>query len=355
MVMAYAIKSEENGIGIYEVSAGGTLSSPIAILADKGVSLRVELFPRNNLVYYYSGNKLVGISSVFYTPENKNLPVASATIASSEVGSVMTVDNVKLEALYGVFEKLTLDSAVNEERDPKNTITFESSSTGNIPSTINKSIYGANSSVSIQNMLNPLMNDGNGAWSNVLVAETFKGANDRVTFNSVSDLKEYSCVSFKMDVRIDATSKDHYYQLMFGANSNGTCAYMLQLSPNGTGRFKILDASNSSNTDGQVCTLATGMKFGEWINLEVKIFKGDRDSVRIQVYVNGEKIAVSSNFYGYEVDGKTPYDLIQSVSFYSFSATEAKLYIDNLSIIGTNESCTDDIDVLDVKEPGKIG
>ena len=352
-VMAFALKVESGNIGIYEVGEGGTLNSPLTVVKNPDFKFKVEIFPRNHLAYIYVDNQLAAISSAFYNPDNRLLAAASLSVESSNVGSIAEFDNVRAEALYGIFEKLSIKDAENSERDPMDTITFETSNTGNIPSTVSKKIYGGSSSVRIENVFNPLMNGGSGEWSNALVAETFPGANDSVTFNSVSDLKEYSCVTFEMDLKMDAVSKDHYYQMMFGANDNGKKAYMLQLSPAGAGLFKILDASNSSNFDAQVCTLKTGMKIGDWMHLKLEIFKGDRDSVRMRLYVNGEQVSVSNNFFGFEIDGENPYDLIQSVTFYAFSATEASLYIDNVSIVGSNATCTDDIDVSNIKEPGK--
>ena len=90
---------------------------------------------------------------------------------------------------------------------------------------------------------------------------------------------------------------------------------------------------------------------GEWINLKLEIFKGNRESVRMRLSVNGEVVAVSDNFFGWEAGGSSPYDLVQSLTFYSFSATEASLYIDNLSIIGSKAVCTDDIKVIDSAKP----
>jgi hypothetical protein len=62
------------------------------------------------------------------------------------------------------------------------------------------------------------------------------------------------------------------------------------------GRVHIWDSSSQGGSRVEQ-DLKYSVPLGEWFNLRIENYTGDKDTVRIKVYINDELIAVSDNFY----------------------------------------------------------
>ena len=111
-------------------------------------------------------------------------------------------------------------------------------------------------------------------------------------------------------------------------------------------KFKITDNSNTTNVDGISHDLTDYViNNGEWFNLRIEYYRGDGNSVRFKVYLNGECVAISDNFYGSEKSGAAVNSRVESIYFYSLMSTTGTLYFDNVSLGGFNGSCKDSVTV----------
>jgi hypothetical protein len=89
-----------------------------------------------------------------------------------------------------------------------------------------------------------------------------------------------------------------------------------------------------------------GIKRGEWFRLRVDFYlSSDRSAIRFKVSVNGEVVAVSNNFYHSQNPSKAPNTTLQTVQMMSLSDVNATLYLDNVTMKGSNDTCKDAVTV----------
>ena len=286
------------------------------------------------MVNIYSSNVAIPKTSVFYNSENLYNEIATVRIESAAKAADVLVDNVKIESYYSSYVAATIMSQVNSEKDIAQSLTFESSNSGNLPSAITTNLTSSGAAVRIENTVN----GGTDKYSNVLVFDTTTGSNDRVAFNTSKDMTGYSCYTFSADIRLDADSRsESMYWIMFSQKNDSNRVYMIGIGGNSkSDEILLRDSSNTSTANANINKADSGAAFGEWFNLKVELYPGDKDTVKFVVYVDGEKVMESSNFYlSHEVGSQPQSSILEYVSFYSLGDTTATLSFDNVRIIGT--------------------
>lgn len=334
VVFALALMVKDGQVGIYEVSEGGTLSYPLRTYpVSDTVKLSVEIFAGQRVAHIYESGVAMAKTSVFYNYDNILNDISTMRIVSTSARSTLTVDNVKIESYYASYVQATIKSQVNDEKDVSDIFTFESSNSGNIPASITKNLSSSGAALRVENMIN----DVREAWSNVLSFTTSTGSNDTLAYNTSQDMSGYSTYTFEADIRVDAEKTGaNMYWIMFSQKLDRNRVYMLGMGADKSGALKITDCSNVSTASSKSNTASTDLAFGEWFNLRVEFYPGDRDTVKFVVYVNDEEALVSDNFYMSHIEGNSPQStILEYVSFYSFSDTEATIYFDNVSITGS--------------------
>ena len=89
----------------------------------------------------------------------------------------------------------------------------------------------------------------------------------------------------------------------------------------------------------------TTVECDEWFTVEGRYYKGDRDTVRLKWYVNGEVVAVTDNFY---VKDSLPQADASPANptagakllIYAMKSPAFVIYIDNVSMYFVSESYT---------------
>jgi hypothetical protein len=216
----------------------------------------------------------------------------------------------------------------SEEEERPASGDFEDAATDNLPTFVTKNLQSSSASVRIEEMT------VNSAKSKALAFTTAAGANDALYLAATKTAKNYKSVTFEADLMIDSTQNIVLYQVMFETVKNER-SYMLNVSITSDG-IKINDSSSTSGTASErhENTVANAIvKPGEWFNLRVEYYIGNRDTLRAHVYINDKLVYVSNNFYGYyNGNDPDPINSIDRVRFYAMNAANATLYVDNFSL-----------------------
>lgn len=339
VILKLALVLNDEKIEIFEVNKSGIAKSPLYTYGSKSsVEIYVEVYTEKRTVRVLSSGKAVAESGVFIGGEHLENGIATLTIATAENLSAAVIDDLQFESLYGVYTKTEISSGASGETDITSGLDFEASSSGNLPASVKNSLVSTDASLGITNIYNGVTEE----YSNVLAFGAIAGTNDAISFVKNSH-GESTATVFEADLMLDLNSEGYAYQLFFADAPSGNTSYLIQLEYR-SGKVIITDNSSSNNHVGINHPLKSDLNAGEWFNLRVEYYKStSRDALRVKIFVNGELISVSNNFYGKEDPAKAPGGLINSVSFYSFNATDGFVYIDNLSFKDFNGICNDEI------------
>jgi len=174
------------------------------------------------------------------------------------------------------------------EVDP---LTFEEERLDEAPSAESGAKYTINSPGGYVAVVNDPLNSGRGQVLKLVSTKGQKG--DSVLFPAMNVHPTASCYVFDADLAITDGNSGYTIQLVLGSRS-----YMMA--------FKLTDEkimlwdSSSQNSTKVERNLSAEVNRNEWFNLRVEYYFGDHYTVRAKIYVNGEIIAVSDNYY----DGK---------------------------------------------------
>ncbi len=187
-----------------------------------------------------------------------------------------------------------------------------------------------------------------GADGNVALLDS-KWGKDKVTL-SLADPRATSCFIFETEMCIESHTK-----LSKVTAEDGTDTYVPKSSSVGADAVQIFmgdcyyvyirnqgdHLSFIDSSTGVSNILGPEVSFGEWFKIRIEYYVGDHDSVRIMTYLNEELVAISDNYYdqnGNKLVGLgVPCSTYTSTRIYIPSATETKLYLDNMMTCKTNE------------------
>ncbi len=309
----------------------------------KEITLRAELFRADKMAIIYLNGKACDVTAMLYTPNDTAGGFASLKVMGLSSDSSFIIDDIKAETLYSYY---VLPDSVNKTNTESATagLTYDSSSLLNLPTALTGEFYSAKASYKIVQMLKCI--DQVESYEKVLKFEKEGTTYDWAWINSTTD-RNASMYVFETDMMIDTEQrKENIAQLLLGDKSNrSSFAYYFLIYIDADG-YVCFQESSSLNGDGNHKRWTSRMRMaevGEWFNIRVEYYSGNKNNVRIKVYLNGELLGVSDNYYGWHaVDNPsaTPSNFFDRVQLYSWKGKQ-DFYFDNTKIYSSSGSCTD--------------
>lgn len=285
--------------------------------------------------------ELLYISDNFYNSHDdaakpgQNISKVRFSALNASIATI-AFDNVKFEQLRGTCED-EVGKAPNAE-DAAETLTFESSSTNSVPKTVTYSLKSGGGAIDV------IEDSVYGTPSKVLEFLTGRGANDRVVVSTTKPLEVNNGAIFTADMNVTSEMTGAIWQIFFGAerdDGNLDAVYMIQLELSSDGKVSFLERASSTSSLKVNWISEKSVSVGEWFNFKLEFFRGDRDSVRMKFYLDGECVYISNNFYGNNIDGATPNEKLSAVRITSLSSASGRMLLDNVSLKEHNGVCTD--------------
>ena len=355
-ILAFDLISIGGEVFVYEFTENGRAQKPIASFKSTAMSnLTFEYYPANNVCQIFYADNCVAATSVTYSAESAALSVAKAEITLlSGMGSLM-LDNCICES-YNTLYTAKKPVGDNSE-DGAEKITFESSSTGNIPSATTYKLVSLGAAIRIEELLDKQ----NKATKALVFDSTADAGGDEVAFGITSPAEgEWNVLVFEADIRFRADNLNRLsYQIFFEAptDSNNTRQYLTSIT-HGDGKLKLKDYSYGSSSvtveedgkqyklyrnDGPTVTLNEPRSATEWFTLRIEIFKGARNEMRILTYVNDDLVYVTNNFYrSHQEEDPNPLEKVTQVRFLALTDCEATILLDNVSVTQTQKEKPED-------------
>ena len=340
---------------IYEYTESGRAAKPIGSFEAEGeFTLIAEYYPARRAMQITVDKTCVAVTSVTYSAENAMLTVKGINITSLS-GSV-TLDDCVAESYNKAYAEKT-PATTNDENGAEK-LTFESSSTGSLPSAITTELLSIGAAARIEQMLDKM----NAASKVLSFSSTSDTGGDYVALGVTREDEGYNAIILEADLAFDREDgKALGYQIFFedAKGSSASRLYLTSIDFNITSNcFFIKDYSSGSSSttvqvDGQDAKLyrndgaqvkyAPEGGFKEWFTLRIEIYEGARNEMRIKIYVNDTLLYVTNNFYNsHASDDHAPLDLVKRARILALSNCEATMYIDNASLVKTVKACEED-------------
>ena len=170
-----------------------------------------------------------------------------------------------------------------------------------------------------------------GRISTAMKVSSFKGYNDavKITIPKSNATTDVSCYAFETDIKFDPHVGNSSAILM---QIRMDLAYMLTVEVR-SGKLCIYDSTSTGagNVNGD---LGIYVAIGEWFNLRVEYFPGDKNTTVALVYIDGELAAVSNNYYGQRAGGviPDPRTEVTYINFMTLNAASVDFSLDNIVV-----------------------
>ena len=346
-VLSYELVTMDGKVYIYEFTENGRVSKPIASFdAVSMANITLEYYPKEQVCQITYSNNCVAVTSVVYGEDSAVLSISSVSVTAIGADSSLSLDNCISECYTTSFVSRT-PIGENEEDDAEK-ITFESSSTGNIPSALTYKLSSLGADVRVQEFL-----DRQRSVTKALVFDSTADAGGDEVSVKITDYAdgEWNLLSFEADLafRADDYNKISYQIFFEGDSSPDTTRQYLTSIAYKNGRLKIQDYSYGSSTstvqvdgqdakiyrnDGPAVSLSSVGEPTEWFTLRIEIFKGERDEMRVFTYVNDQLVYVTNNFYlSHQSENPNDLSAVTKVRLLALSSCEASVVIDNVSLV----------------------
>ncbi len=216
------------------------------------------------------------------------------------------------------LQEIMSNSTDSEEaKKPLNLLGYEvlNFNNGLVPSRVTSNLMSNGASLSVE--------------MQALVYKTTSGANDSLYITAVKK-QEANVSVFNADLKVtNASYNSTLYQMMFDSSS-GKRAYMFVVGYE-YGYITLYDMS--SNGDGmtrKVNTIKLDQSASINFNLGIEYYSLENGEVRIKIFIDGDLVFVSDNFYNCHKDGTLPQCDLAKVNFYTLNAASATLTLDNI-------------------------
>jgi hypothetical protein len=261
-------------------------------------------------------NLYAGVSDETYTPATEN------------DNPIYNIDKDKTEKPDDDTPKLP-DTTPDVERDP-GVNDFSGDEIGSRPSGIDTRLESAGASVTVS------MHASAPEKGNVVRFISNDGAGDNL-FVMNNGATSGSCFVFEADMCIGADSSTYISHVNVGN------AYMFWIVKSGSSII-VRESTTTQNTTAVQKDLAT-FAFDEWFNIRVEYYHGDKETVRIKVYINDTLVSTSNNYYGKTQDGTDSGPIANQpakTTVFAFKGGIHTIYLDNVYFGVTNDVYTDD-------------
>lgn len=174
-----------------------------------------------------------------------------------------------------------------------------------------------------------------------LSIDSVRGGGDSVEAEVGQLLINSTCFVFETDMCIKSADRTDTLGEISLLDKGKNEIYMLYYSVS-DGNVKLSDSSSNVVENRVICDLGDAGRLGEWFKLRVEYYVGDHDSLRIKIYIDGELIAVSDNYYdkgGLKLEGGvgTPRSTFYSTRISVFSYVTSEVCLDNIASYHTND------------------
>ncbi len=329
-------------------------------LVDTGIgqgewfNLKVEYYIGDQYttrILIYINGGLSYVSNNFYGPKKSDPPGTKyEPLSTFTTARIHTDKNFNGELYFDNFNlyqaKLNLPEYDLGKQEPlpkdvpSDVLTFEeyeiNRKPGNIVASQNTELFTTT-----------VVNDPENAANKVLKFSKFNdgatyGANVKFVPHKMENV--YNAAVFSTDLYLDYCDKVPS-TLIFSMGNHKKTAFMLMINRLSDGKIRFRAISNSSGGTSEYYTSYAEEK--EWFNLKLEYYKGDKDTVRIKVYINGELLFVTKNFYGPKTTDPegTEYTFVNQftgATLATYGDYQGIVYFDNVSYIQTNLTCKDD-------------
>ncbi len=330
IILSYRLVASDTKVKVYENTASNEYENVIAEFArGEEILLNIEYFISKGIINLYVNGQISSVSSVIYDEKAVSLECAAVSFIQTSGQSSITVDDVIIEALNLIYIEENADGDNSE--DNATVITFESSTSSNLPSGITKAFRSNGAYVRVREMIK------NNTASKVLSFDTAPGGVDNLYISKTEDKSNHNLTIFETDMHISYKIMDHYQ--FFLETKDGSALYMLHVGRNEDGYIYMQDISGTSSGAvpdrifGPLVT--TSVKENEWFNLRIEYYSGDRDTVRFKTYLNDEIIYCSYTFYGKNTTNsklQPTSSEVDAVRIHAFNGTYATMSLDNISL-----------------------
>ena len=290
--------------------------------------------------FYYATNR-----EIFeYEDAIKALDINTERIINnSSVTVYITVNNTKVILPGGttlLLSEIEPDVPDTPVEVPKNAITFEDDTLGELPEKVTSNKNDSYSYISVVSdprnaaekvlkfyKANTTPSDPTyvKSWPVVTIPRTTASDNHNVTVFEADVYIEY------IEGRLDTT-----YQFYLGARSNPAYSFRMNVTKD---HFGFIDSSNDTSGISS-SAIATASVPGTWFNLRIEFFEGDQNTAKIMVYMDNALIYVSRNFYGPKsTDAQgTKYSVNNNITEFCITTwgdTQGIMLLDNVSLVET--------------------
>ena len=174
-----------------------------------------------------------------------------------------------------------------------------------------------------------LADEREGHSGNVLKISSKPGGRDSVSVRVSGSDRTLSCNVFEADMCLVSSSENYAVQVQMGT------VYLFTLRTQ-NGKVNIMESSSTEDAKSQNVALDLRPEFGEWFNIRVEYYVGDRDTVRIKFYYNDKLVAVTDNFYNSNGKKLTDESVKPSSSYGTatigvMKAADCELLLDNIA------------------------
>lgn len=350
-ILSFDFVCKDGKVSVYEFTENGRAAKPIASFDEMTMaSLSFEYYPKEKICQIIYSDRCVAVTSVTYSDESCALEIAKATVISLNDSGALIIDNCLSECYNTTFVPRIVIS--ENEEDEAQRLTFESSSSGNIPSAITYKLTSLGADVRIEELLDKTRN-----VTKALVFDSTSDAGGDEVSVKITDpcAEEWNVLVFESDIRFKADNVDKIsYQIFFeGESSPDTTRQYLTSIAHANGKLKIQDYSYGSSTstvqvdgkdakvyrnDGPAVGLNSIGNVTDWFTLRIEIYKGDRENMRVFTYINDTLVYVTNNFYLSHLS-ENPNDLanVTKVRILALTSCEATAVIDNVSLTQTTK------------------
>ena len=315
-ILAYEITTNGSTYSIYEVTASRRYDSPIATFDAGGHELTIEFYPDREIAEIFIDEKCVAKSSLTYEISPTDTAATHAKISVIRTSNA-TFDDLRAE----IYDKLYLPSSgsfANPESAGEK-YTFESSTTGSLPSPIYTDFRSSRASLKIKERT---MGDNVGK---VLEFATSSGENDSLYVPVTKKVAGANGVAFEADMKLDLLSSSDGMEIYLQVGSSHATKITLKYSG---GKIAIYDNAGTINFNFTV-------ENATWFNLRLEYsvtandYTGDGNAdALVRIYINDILHGTGYNTYNMSYTAQT----VTRARLYTFSASEFVTYLDNVTV-----------------------
>ncbi len=147
---------------------------------------------------------------------------------------------------------------------------------------------------------------------------------DEFHFDAMSTVKGATCYVYDLDMCISSESSQGLATFMVFYKY----LHCIRFERDGN-TIKLIEGSNQWEAP-VILDLDTSVQVDEWFNLRVEYYPGNADTVRSKIFLNGECIAVTDNYFNKDTPGTVPPSNYEGLAIFAKSSKVMSTLVDNV-------------------------